>query len=98
VGDLHAERVAENEAAFRDANERIQARARELEFEHTVPFLCECGNPRCHEIVRLELDAYDAVRSTPKRFFVFPGHESVAGATGRVVDRGDGFVVVEKVG
>jgi hypothetical protein len=96
--ELHAERMAENEAVFRDANERIQSRARELDFPHTVPFLCECGDPACHEIVRLRLEAFESVRDEPTYFFVSPGHESVSGASGRVIESHDGFVVVEKIG
>jgi hypothetical protein len=92
------ERLAENEAIFREANERIEARARELEFQERVPFLCECGEPKCREILRLELDEYEAVRRTGTNFFVVPGHESVAGPAGRVTERHDRYVVLEKVG
>jgi hypothetical protein len=98
MGELHAERMAENEAVFRNANERIESRARELDFPHSVPFLCECGDPACHEIVRLRLEAYESVRDEPTHFFVSPGHESVAGASDRVIESRDGFAVVEKVG
>jgi hypothetical protein len=90
--------MAENEATFRDANEQIQARALELEFPTPVPFLCECGEPDCHEIVSLSLDAYAEVRSEPAHFLVAPGHEDEAGSGSRVVAARDGHFVVEKVG
>jgi hypothetical protein len=98
MNDAAAERIAANEATFREANERIQDRARELDFPEPVPFLCECGEPDCKEILRLTLDDYERVRSNPADFFVVPGHEAVAGPAGRVRERGDGFLVVEKVG
>jgi hypothetical protein len=99
MGDGSAERMAANEATFREANERIQQRAQELEFSEPVPFLCECGEPGCREILRLTLGEYEQVRGGGgARFFVLPGHEDVAGSSGRVCERKDGFVVVEKVG
>jgi hypothetical protein len=90
--------MAENEAAFRDANERIEARAEELGFQPPVPFLCECGEPSCHEIVRLSFDEYADVRREPTHFFVLAAHESVAQAAGQVLDRRDGYSIVEKTG
>jgi hypothetical protein len=91
--------MAANEATFREANERIQGRARELEFPDPVPFLCECGEPNCREIVRLTLEEYEGVRRGGGAcFFVVPGHEQVAGPNGRVCEHHDQFVVVEKVG
>jgi hypothetical protein len=90
--------MAENEATFRDANERIHARARELEFPQPVPFLCECGERDCHEIVSLSLDAYAEVRNRPTQFLVSPGHEDFEEPSGRVVAEHDGHLVVEKFG
>jgi hypothetical protein len=90
--------MAENEATFRDANEQIQARARELEFPEPVPFLCECGDPDCHEIISVSPDAYADVRTRSTQFLVAPGHEDVSGSSGRVVAEHDGHLVVEKTG
>ncbi len=90
--------MAENEAVFRDANEQIESRADELEFEDPIPFLCECGDPACHTIVRLSADDYAAVRRSATWFLVEPGHERVAEPYGEVVSRRDGYVVVEKLG
>jgi hypothetical protein len=98
MDDQTQRRMAENEAAFRDANERIEARAEELDFQQPIPFLCECGEPSCHEIVRLAFDQYAEVRRDPTRFFVLPSHESVAQAAGQVLDRRDGYSIVEKTG
>lgn len=98
MDDQSQRRLAENEATFRDANERIEARAEELDFEKPVPFLCECGDPACHEIVRLSFDEYSEVRRDPTRFFVAAGHEAVAQAAGRVLERRDGYALVEKTG
>jgi hypothetical protein len=96
--DRAAERMAENEATYREANERIHTRARELAFEGPIPFICECADDRCRELLRLTFAEYEAVRAEPRRFFVVPGHEAAAGPTDRVLERHEGHVVVEKVG
>jgi hypothetical protein len=91
-------RMAENEATFRDANEQIMKRAREYEFADRVPFLCECGEPRCHEILRLTLAQYEEVRSAGTTFFLVPGHEVVVDPSATVVNRTEEYVVIEKTG
>jgi hypothetical protein len=98
MDDRTAERLAANEATFRDANERIQERARELEFEPPVPFLCECGEPSCRAIVRVGLQAYEVVRAHATWFLVALDHEGVATAEGTVAERNDSYLVVEKTG
>jgi hypothetical protein len=98
-----ARRVAENETRFRNANEGIEARATELGYhvrEELVPFLCECGDERCTEVIRVTLVEYETVRSNPLHFLCRRGHERVAETTGagHLVRREDRFVVVEKEG
>ena len=94
------ERVAANEAKFRDANEIIREQADKLSLEggRRVPFLCECANTRCTEVLRLTLDDYGAVRANPHTFAIVPGHEesdveTVVDGIGR---RDDGVAVVAK--
>src|SRR5581483_8653227 len=43
---LHAA-IARNETRFREANERIEAGAGELDIRGPVPFLCECPDRSC---------------------------------------------------
>jgi hypothetical protein len=97
--DLTQVRIAENQSAFRVANERIEAAASNLGLAEPVPFICECADRECTEIVRLTFDGYEDVRQYPRRFFNAPGHEalSVGAGAGVVVDRHDGYVVVEKI-
>ena len=63
-----------------------------------MPFICECAEPSCREVVRLTLAAYREVRGDPRHFVNVPGHQVAAGAAGRVVAQHDGYVVVEKIG
>ena len=98
MGDPGAERVARNEAMFREANEGIEGAAEEYSIEHPVPFLCECADPACTKVVLLPLNVYEEVRSEPSHFLNAVGHESASGPHARVVEYRDGWVLVEKVG
>jgi hypothetical protein len=91
------ERIARNESAFRDANEKIEAAAVKYELVEEVPFICECAMESCTEIVRLSLAEYEEVRSAPTRFFVAPGHQASEGVVGLLSER-KGYVVLEKEG
>ena len=94
---LSAERIARNDAIFRKANEGISAVAGE-EREEPVPFICECADPACRDIVLMTLAEYDAIRSNPRLFLKVPGHEAAAQGWAQVVERHDKYVVVQKVG
>jgi len=91
-----AERAAANEARFRAANEQIHDKVVELELaERRNPYLCECEDERCTTILLLTSEEYAAVRSSPRRFFVAPDHQSPDEV---VVAEHDGFTTVEKTG
>ena len=84
---------AENEAAFRDANERIRAAERELDPPlERVPYLCECDDVRCHEPIRLTADEYERVRESGDTFFIVPGHST----DGEVIEQHERYLVVRK--
>ncbi|HJU48794.1 MAG TPA: hypothetical protein VJ689_11700 [Gaiellaceae bacterium] len=92
-----AQRAAENEARFREANDRISRTAERLHVDGPLPFICECDRRGCTAILRVELSTYRDVRSSPRRFLAAPGHERESPET-RIVERTDGFEVVEKIG
>lgn len=80
---------------FRDANRQINARRQELEVDgERFPFLCECEDEHCTEVILVSVRHYEAARRTPRRFLVVEGHEPDS----RVVERHDGFLIVEKDG
>lgn len=62
------------EDVFRNANERVAAKARELEVTYPIPFLCECRDPHCFACVSLTLTDYEQVRFSPQRSLTIPGH------------------------
>jgi hypothetical protein len=90
------EQAAKNEATFRGANEILEEKAGELGFaEKRTPYLCECEDERCTEVIRLAREEYEAVRAHPKRFVMTPGHQNT---DERVLQEEPGFTVIEKHG
>jgi hypothetical protein len=88
------QRIAEIEAIFRDSNRQLEERYRELGiFDSVVPFLCECGNPRCTSVVTLSRGEYEEVRAHPAYLLILPGHQLLVSE--RIAWQGDGFTVVE---
>ncbi len=84
---------ARSESLFRDINDRI------VEITDALPgveVMCECVNERCKATVVLAQDEYEAVRRSPSRFIVTPGH--VALEIERAVETYDRYLVVEKFG
>jgi hypothetical protein len=94
VDELREERIARNNATFRDANEHIGAAAGAYGIDSPIPFICECADARCSAIARLTLVQYEEVRADSRHFLNVPGHQD---ATEIVVER-DGYVIVEKLG
>jgi hypothetical protein len=88
------ERIARNEAVFREVNERIKDVSEDVEAASTTDFLCECGDPDCTEPVRLTPVEYEEVRRNPTHFVIVPGHSHPEVEV--VVARNERFAVVEK--
>jgi hypothetical protein len=91
---MDAERVAKNEALFRDVNERIAESAERFDADD-AEFVCECADARCAERIETSLETYEDVRSDGAQFLVKPGHEDERFE--RVVSRRPTFRVVEKI-
>lgn len=91
-------RIANNEARFRDINERLEHGLRQISGggPELLEFVCECGDRRCEQHVRLTLGEYEDVRRDSRHFAVVPGH--VARETERVVGGNERYEVVEKFG
>ena len=98
--EARAHKIALNQSTFRSANERIERAAQNHHFEASqrVPFICECADPSCRELVMLSLADYEAVRAFPQRFFLVAGHEDPEETHERIVEAEQGYVVAEKIG
>jgi hypothetical protein len=91
---LSAERLARNQALFREANERLF----EVVTATTVSFrecICECSDPGCTKSLAVTASEYKAVRSNPKQFLVARGHE--LSEVERLVEDNERFLTVEKM-
>jgi hypothetical protein len=92
---MSPDRVARNDEIFREANERILERAREYQVDHAIPFLCECAQPSCAAIVRLDRPEYERIRRRGG-FFNAPGHAEPFLHVLVIVERHPGYEVVAR--
>ena len=92
-------RIAENEARFRAANQKIEDAAVRLDGgDGRYPFVCECGRRECLTQLRLTIAEYEHGRSNSRWFLNAPGHGITTGGIGEVVERHAGFEIVSKKG
>jgi hypothetical protein len=95
MADELQERLSANESVFREVNEGIERGQWPGEEDSLTGFRCECARLGCTELIELTLHQYEHVRSNPRRFIVVPGHEHPDVEV--VVERGPGYLVVEKL-
>jgi hypothetical protein len=89
------ERIAFNEALFRQVNERVAEALTDMgDDSASIEIFCECGAKECMEKIRVGRGVYEQVRQHSARFFVANGH--VAPDVERVIEDGDSFQIVEK--
>ena len=69
--------LAMNQARFRYSNERLRRTAAHIRFEPSdrVPFVCECADRDCFEVVMLCLEEDDRLRTHPSWLLFVAGHE-----------------------
>jgi hypothetical protein len=84
------ERILQTEDLFRRVNEAKASRAADDE----GPFVCECANPYCHELLSVSAEDIEALHSRPNHYIVLPGHE-VRDFEETLLAR-EGYVVVRK--
>lgn len=86
------ERLARNQAIFREVNERLREIANPS--QTSTEYICECSAVDCHVTIELETDEYEAVRSMPNVFVIEPGHERLEVEV--VLEENDRYMLVEK--
>ena len=87
------ERAAQNEAASREINERLEE-AHEGEPERYVRMVCECGRETCDRVIAITVAEYERVRSDPRYFVIMRDH--VMRDVEQVIEETDRFAVVAK--
>ena len=94
MGTLREERIANNEAMFRLANER-KSEWEELHTTEAVElYFCECADQDCRQKVGLRKEDYEEIRSDPRRFLIVLGHEIPDVET--VIEKHEGWAVIKK--
>ena len=92
------ERVARNDAIFREANEGIHEAASTYDILEQIPFICECADGNCRELLVLSMDEYEEIRRNPRHFLNAPGHVRAAQGAAEVVADRRRYEIVEKTG
>ena len=87
------ERLANNQALFRAANEAIVKNLSERAVPRTL--ICECGDEGCMTAIRLTFGEYKRVRANRRHFALARGHE---GPGDVVLEERREYTLVEKVG
>lgn len=93
-------KIALNQSRFRTSNERLRDATHRHRFEadDRLPFVCECADRACLEIVMLSLGEYERVRSHTSWFLLVAGHEDAEATHERIIEAERGYAIVEKVG
>ena len=94
---LSERRFAANQTVFRRSNERLSRRlgASAPKF---VPYVCECGDDSCEDLVSLLPSEYEHVRSNAAWFLIALDHEILSGGSERIAETHDRYQVAEKSG
>lgn len=88
MGENRGERIARNQALWREGQEMAEARVDRVRTD----YLCECDDTQCMDTVPLTFSEYQQIRANPDHYVVTPGHEG----TGSVVEAHDLYIVLTK--
>ena len=91
------ERIARNEALFRDLNERTKEITESLtpgDPPRVLEIFCECGQADCVMKLLVSTNVYETVRAHSVQFLVAEGHD--VPDVEHVVERTDDYVIVAK--
>ncbi len=95
MDDLHKERIAYNEGAFRKLNEQLESNVhRGRAAGDHAGFVCECGDGDCDAVIQIDLSTYESIRQDSRLFFAVRDHEEPEAED--VVDQTEHYVVVRK--
>lgn len=94
--DAREQRMTQNEALFREVNERVRDVAHQLGPSVPYEFLCECANTDCTFRIEVPLQVYETVRADPRQFVVRPLHYTPE--IEDLVAENDAYWIVRKTG
>ena len=87
--------MTQNEALFREINERVQDHTEEGDAD-VYEYFCECANVDCTFRITLTNAQYEALRADPKQFVVLPLHYTPEVEV--LVAENDSYWIVRKTG
>jgi hypothetical protein len=88
------ERLARNQALFREVNERLLELADGFQ-DGSMEFVCECSNEDCTLTLTMDHEDYESVRAHSTFFVIATGHEVLE--VEKIIDNRDGWTIVQKV-
>ena len=56
---------------------------------------CECGAADCDAVIHMTWEEQDRTDHAPERWAIAPGHTPLGGASWRVIEETERFVIVE---
>jgi hypothetical protein len=93
--DERERRIGQNEALFRQVNERLRDVNEAFgAVTNRIELICECADRSCAGRISLSVPEYEDLRSTGDRFIVVPGHGGTDGE--EVVRMGEGWEIIRK--
>ena len=97
MSDEREARVGLNEALFREVNEQIRSLADDPDTrDDKITVICECADTDCTARIELRVSDYERIRSDSVLYVLATGHEAREAEI--VIERGDGWEVVRKIG
>jgi hypothetical protein len=96
-GGISAKRAAENQSRYRSINEDMKTINTVFadSIQASSEWICECADRECVTHILVTLREYEAVRTNPRAFIVYPGHSYPK--VERVVAENDRYATVEKL-
>jgi NaMN:DMB phosphoribosyltransferase len=94
--DERERRVGENEALFREVNERLRNVNESFgALTDRIELVCECGDPACAKRITLSTAEYKRLRANGDQFVLVAGHADHSDVED-VVAHGAGWEIVRK--
>jgi hypothetical protein len=100
-------RLAQNQAIFRDFNERMQKNIKvgkngngkddsftDNSAKIPIDFFCECSDDKCQKQIRISPDTYNKIHEDKLQFIVLPDHQIER--IEDIVERQPGYLVIRK--
>ncbi len=82
---------------FRRSNERLSRRLG-ASAPKRVPYVCECGDDSCEDLVSLLPAEYEHVRSNSAWFLIALDHEILSGGAEQIAETHERYQIAEKSG